>query len=59
MPTILRSRHSTVLFTVVCGQCYADKSTDRDKVNADAIINNGRMPSSPIWGFSRCPKPTD
>src|ERR1017187_7110197 len=59
MPTALRSRHSTASFAVVCGQCYADKSTDRDKVNADAIINNGRMPSSPIWGFSRCPKPTD
>src|ERR1039458_5028265 len=59
MPTALRSRHSTASFAVVCGQCYADKSTDRDKANADAIINNGRMPSSPIWGFSRCPKPTD
>ena len=58
-PTILRSRHSTVLFAVVCEQCYADKSTDRVRANADAIINNGRMPSSPIWGFSRCPKLTD
>jgi hypothetical protein len=59
MPTILRSRHSMALFAVVCGQCYADKSTDPVKANADAITHSGRMPSSPIWGFSRCPKPTD
>jgi len=59
MPTILRSRHSTVLFAVVCEQCYADKSTDRVRANADATINNGRMPSSPIWGFSQFLKLTD
>jgi hypothetical protein len=59
MPTILRSRLSTALFAVVCGQCYADKSTDQVRANADAITNNGQMPSSPIWGFSRCPQPTD
>src|SRR5271167_2613508 len=57
MPTVLRSRHSTVLFAVGCGQCYADKSTDLD--NANAITNNGRMLSSLISGFSLCLKPTD
>jgi hypothetical protein len=48
------SRQSMALFAVVCGQCCADKSTDRIKDVACAIINNGRMPSLLILGYSQC-----
>ena len=62
------SRPTTPSFPVTSGyvesrpfrQCNINKNRVlREKANADAITNNGRMPSSPIWGFSRCPKLTD
>ena len=56
-PTGSRSRQSMALFAVAYGQCYADKSTDRVRDVACAIINNGRMLSSLILGYSRCQKP--
>ena len=45
------------LFAVVYGQCCADKSTDQAKDDACAIINNGRMLSSLILGYSQCQRP--
>jgi hypothetical protein len=47
------------LFAVVYGQCCADKSTDRVRDVACAIINNGQMLSSLILGYSQCQKPID
>ena len=57
MLTGSRLRESTALFAVVYGQCCANKSTGRAKDDACTIINNGRMPSSLILGYSRCQKP--
>jgi hypothetical protein len=45
------------LFAVDCEPCCADNNTDRVKVDAYAITHNGRMPSSPILGYSRWSKP--
>jgi hypothetical protein len=59
MPTGSRSRHSTDLFGVDCGQCCAARSTDRVRDDAYAITNNSQMLSSPILGCSRCPRPID
>src|SRR5512139_2993844 len=57
MPTGSHSRQSMALFAVVYGQCCANKSTDRAKDIASAIINNGRMLSSLIWCYTRCQRP--
>ena len=56
-PTGSHSRQSMALFAVVYGQCCADKSTDQAKDDACAIINNGRMLSSLILGYSQCQRP--
>jgi type I restriction-modification system DNA methylase subunit len=53
------SRHSMALFAVVYGQCCENKSTDRVRDTAYAIINNGRMLSSLVLGYSQCQKPID
>jgi hypothetical protein len=47
------------LFVVVYGQCCGNKSTDRARDTAYVIINNGRMLSSLVLGYSQCQKPTD
>src|ERR1700674_5804689 len=57
MPTGSPSRHSMALCAVVCGRCCAGRSTDRAKDDAYAITYNGRTPSSPLLGCSRCPRP--
>jgi hypothetical protein len=54
MPIGSPSRQSTALFVVDYGQYCDGRSTDLVKVDAYAITNNGRMPSSLILGCSRC-----
>ena len=51
------SPRSTASFAAGCGRCCAGRSTDRVKADADAITNNGRMPSSLTLGCSRCLRP--
>ncbi len=50
------SPQSTALSGADCGRCCANSSTDRVRDDAYAIINNGRIPSSLILGYSRCLK---
>ena len=59
MLTGSRSRESTAFFAVFYGQCCANKSTGRARDGACTIINNGRMLSSLVLGYSRCQKPID
>jgi len=53
------SRQSMALFAAAYGQCCANRSTDRGRDVACAIINNGRMLPSLILGYSQCQKPID
>src|SRR5258708_11500472 len=58
-PTATPSRPSTALFVAVCERSCADSFIVRLMVTAFEITRDGRMPSSLILGYSRCPRPFD
>jgi len=47
------------LFVAVCERSCADSFIVRLMVTAFEITRDGRMPSSLILGYSRCPRPFD
>ncbi len=57
MPIGSHSPQSTASFVADCGPCCASSSADRARDDASTIMCDGRIPSSPPLGCSRCPMP--
>ena len=58
-PTATPSRPSTALFVDAYERSCVDSFIVRVRGDAFAITPDGQMPSSLIWGCSRCPRPFD